>query len=103
MVDKTMGTLIDLLTIEHEDIDTLENFGIEIGKLYTNHGLPLDISLSRLEYCKEFKLIILHGACEWFLQHKRDSGATEKAIERQIATNEKIMDDFVKTGEVGIY
>lgn len=83
--------------------NNLQELGIEIGKLYTDHGLPVDMALQRLELSKEEKLPVLDGCCQWFISHKRNSGATEKSIERQRKANRKIVEDFIKTGEVGIY
>ena len=81
----------------------LQELGVKIGKLYTDHGLPIDMALDRLPHSKEQKLSILDGACQWFIEHKRNSGATEKAIERQRTTNRKMIEDFVKKGETGVY
>lgn len=81
----------------------LIGLGIEVGKLYTDHGLPLDMALERLEHPKDQKLIILDGACQWFIQHKRNSGATEKAIERQRIANRKIIEAFTAGHELGVY
>lgn len=81
----------------------LQKTGIVIGKLYTDHGFPLDMSLARLEYTKEQKVSILDGASQWLIEHKRMSGATEKAIERQRKANRKMLEDFIKKGETGAY
>ncbi len=81
----------------------LQSLGIEIGKLYTNHGLPVDMALQRLPHTKEQKISILDGACQWFMQHKRNSGATEKSLDRQRAANRKMLDDFIEKGETGAY
>lgn len=81
----------------------LEGVGIKIGKLYTNHGLPIDIALDKLPHTKEQKIAILTYAQNWLVEHKRNSGATEKAIERQRKANRESMETFVKTGETGIY
>lgn len=83
--------------------ERLQELGIEIGKLYTNHGLPIDIAFDKLPHTKEEKLSILDGACQWFIEHKRNSGATEKAIERQRIANRKMLEDFISKGEVGVY
>ena len=83
--------------------DELQKLGVQIGKLYTNHGLPIDMALSSLNHTKMQKLSILDGVCQWFIEHKRNSGATEKAIERQRNTNRKMVEDFLRTGETEIY
>lgn len=81
----------------------LQELGIKIGKLYTDHGLPIDMALDRLDLTKEQKLSVLDGACQWLVEHKRNSGATEKAIDRQRATNRKMLEDFLIKGETGVY
>lgn len=82
----------------------LQEMGKEVGRLYTDHGLPIDMALDKLTgYSHEQKLSILDGVCQWFIEHKRNSGATDKAIERQRKTNRKMLEDFVKTGETGVY
>lgn len=86
-----------------EALAQLTAYGIEVGKLYTDHGLPLDMALERIEQPKEAKLVILQGACQWFIQHKRNSGATEKAIERQRAANRSMIEAFSKGNELGVY
>lgn len=77
--------------------------GIQVGKLYTDHGLPIDMALDRLDLTKDQKLAVLHGVCQWLIEHKRNSGATEKSLDRQRATNVRMVEDFIKTGETGVY
>jgi len=93
-----------LLHTSEEDTERLRNMGVEIGKLYTDHGYPIDSAFDQLAtYSKDQKLLILNGASSWLIQHKRNSGATDAAIDRQRRTNREMLDRFVKTGEVGIY
>jgi hypothetical protein len=61
------------------------------------------MALDRLPYERGVKLQVLNGACEWFIEHKRLSGATEKAVERQRQANRKMVEDFLATGESGVY
>lgn len=79
------------------------DIGLKLGKLYTDMGFPIDMALDRLPYDKEQKIAILVGAQNWLIEHRRNSGATEKAIERQRETNIKIMNAFIKTDETGLY
>lgn len=81
----------------------LQELGVKIGRIYTDHGLPIDMALDRLPHSHEQKIAILNGALSWFVEHKRQSGATDKAIERQRATNRDIMERFIKTKETGVY
>lgn len=82
----------------------LENIGITIGKLYTDKGLPPDMALERLTgYTKLEKLSIVDGICQWLIEHKRNSGATDKAIARQRKSNQQSLTQFIDTGEAGIY
>lgn len=85
----------------------LVKMGEDIGKLYTDFGLPVDMALSELDkkgnFTREHKLAIIDGTCRWLIQHKRNSGATEKAIERQRKANRAMLESFYKTGETGVY
>lgn len=89
-------------TVSH-NAKELSDVGLNVGKFYTDKGLPLDISLSKLDYSREDKAVILSGALWWLVEHRRESGATEAALNRQRATNVKIMDNFIKKGEAGVY
>ena len=96
--------LIELLKSTQQPFaEELFDLGHKIGKLYTDHGLPLDMSLERLPHSKEQKVQILYGACNWLIQHKRSSGATDKAIERQRKANIRTVERYLKTGETGVY
>lgn len=86
-----------------KDNKHLHNFGIDIGKLFTDYGLPIDISLSNLSHTKSEKIALLHGALSWLIEHKRTSGASDESIERQRKTNKKLMENFIVNDEVGIY
>ena len=80
------------------------DLGIRIGRLYTDHGYPIDSAFDKLVgYDKGQMVSIVHGVCIWLVQHKRNSGATDKAIERQRETNKNIITRFINTGEVGVY
>lgn len=80
-----------------------KDLGIKIGKLYTDMGYPVDMSLDGLDYTKEDKIAILDGVCQWLIEHKRNSGASDKAIERQRKANTKMVENFIKKGETGVY
>lgn len=82
----------------------LEELGIKIGKLYTDHGFPVDMALDRLSgYTKLQKLSILDGVCQWLIEHRRLSAAGERAIERQRKVNKDMVERFINTGESGAY
>lgn len=99
--EQILGTLLEVDVNDSED--KLYELGLEIGKLYTNHGFPIDMALERLEARKTQKVSILGGALHWLVIHKRNSNATEGAIDRQRATNLEIMERFLSTGETGVY
>lgn len=82
----------------------LTEFGVKIGKLYTDRGFPPDMALNRLDgYTRLQKLAVLDGVCQWLLEHKCNSGATDKAIERQRFNNRNMISAYLKTGETGVY
>jgi hypothetical protein len=102
---EVVGALLAAKTLGNSP--ELEALGVEIGKLYTDHGLPVDIALSELNKKRPLssgqKLLVLDGACQWLIQHKRNSGATEESIERQRQTNRELLRRFLTKGEVGVY
>lgn len=77
--------------------------GKRLGRLLTDHGLPVDMSLSRIDVPDRKKLAVVNGICQWLIEHKRRSGATEKAIDRQRKQNAEAIDRFINTGETGLY
>lgn len=97
----TLGVLIDAETQANNQ--ELRALGVQIGKLYTDHGLPLDMALERLPYTKMQKVSVLDGALGWLIEHRRNSGANDKAIERQRHANRRIMETFISMGETGVY
>lgn len=101
-----IGELIDAHAVSGDDDghQRQQELGLIIGKLYTDHGLPIDMAFDRLpDISKDDKVVILTSAHSWLIDHKRNSGASEKAIERQRKSNLDSMERFLKTGEVGIY
>lgn len=82
----------------------LRSLGESIGQLYTDHGLPIDMSLDRLTNLNKLsKLAVLVGAQHWLIEHRRNSGAPEKALDRMRSTNRTVLERFIKTGETGVY
>lgn len=84
----------------------LYDLGVEIGKLFTDRGFPLDMSVQELKkrgYKQAQIIAILNGALHWLVIHKRNSGANDKAIDRQRAANVKFLDNFITKGETGAY
>jgi hypothetical protein len=100
-----MEGLKELLIAQSKDKDkSLNELGIKIGKLYTDHGFPIDMALSHLkDLSKMQKIAVLAGAQSEMIQHKRRSGATEKALDRTRESNRKALVSFIKTGESGVY
>lgn len=92
-----------LLEATVTDNGKLHELGVKIGKLYTDFGLPIDIALDRLPHTKDQKIAILSGAQWWLVEHRRGSGATDKALDRQRKANRQAMESFIKTGESGVY
>lgn len=104
MSSSVVGELIkSQLMIESEDMNHLLRLGERIGKLYTDDGLPIDIALQSPSIPSDSRLLVLYGACKWLIEHKRRSGATEKAIERQRMVNRRAIESFINFGECKIY
>ena len=98
--DDTAKEIVSLLfPINHEYFD----LGLQIGKLYSDFGLPIDIALEKIDGDKRKKAQVLFGAQQWLIEHRRNSNATDKAIERQRKSNLEAMRSFIRTGESGIY
>lgn len=98
---KPPAKLLEALALP--DIKELEKMGVEVGKLYTNHGLPIDMALDRLRLTKLQKIAILYGAQQWLIEHRRNSNATDKALDRQRKANREVLVRFIQTGEAGVY
>jgi hypothetical protein len=92
-----------LVAFTHSDREELLAFGTKIGKLYTDQGFPIDMALDRLDYSKKAKLMVLTGALNWLVEHRRRSGATDAAIERQRKANRITLERYIATGEAGVY
>lgn len=95
-----LGELIEAL-ITHDT--AMEELGLKIGKLYTDHGFPIDMALDRIDLPMQRKIVLVNSALGWLIQHKRNSGATDAAIERQRRFNRTAIERFINTGEAGIY
>jgi len=95
-----------ILSLSNPNREYLEEQGTWIGRLYTDKGFPLDMSIAELKkrnVTEEDMFVIIEGALTWFVQHKRNSGATEKALNRQREQNSKIMAAFLAGKETGLY
>lgn len=93
--------LLDALCLP--DRNSLLELGVKVGKLYTDHGLPIDMALERLKMTKQQKLLVLFGAQTWTIEHRRSSNATDKALARQRKSNSETLRRFLATGEAGVY
>jgi hypothetical protein len=87
----------------------LFDMGKQIGKIYTDFGLPIDMGIDHLVQSNHIandkyqKAQVLFGAQSWLIEHRRNSNATDKALDRQRRANMTAMYSFLKTGESGIY
>lgn len=96
-----MNEAVEAMWNDEENL--LFGFGVAIGRLYTDHGLPIDMSLARFKYSRLDKVQMLTGVGFWLVQHKRNSGGTERNIAKQREWNRNMLADFIKTGETGVY
>jgi len=105
-MDDPIGEIIEAIAncqISNMSKDAVIESGREIGRLYTDHGFPIDMALERIDANRDYKILLIMGAHEWLIEHKRKSCAGEKAIERQRKANRTMMESFIKTGETGAY
>lgn len=101
MSDSALSSSIKALANDPDK--ELFGLGIKIGKLYTDSGFPIDMALNELKITKDEKIAVLNGALSWLIQHKRNSGASEVAVDRQRKANLNTLERFIKTDETGVY
>jgi hypothetical protein len=88
------------MTVALDEIDLMyHDLGKDLGRLYTDNGVSLDQAMKSLGVKKKQKLIVLEGACEWFIDHKKAHGATVAEIRRQRSVNRKMIEQFKSTGK----
>lgn len=86
-----------------------ENWGKNLFKLFTQHGLPPDIGLEELEklggkkFSKDEKLAIIVAFLDEMTEHKIKSGIGEKRLQQLKEHNKKILKGFLEKEEIGIY
>lgn len=101
-----LAALVDSLMLpDHKQWVT---FGRTLGRLYSDKGMPVDMSLAEVAkrtpgLTQHHYVAMISGVGSWLIEHKRNSGATEKSIERQCDANNKMVADYLKRGEVGLY
>lgn len=98
--------IVDLLaSTPPQRLEALQQVGEGMGSTYTDHGLPVDMAMSKLKQLhprlsRNDLALVLFFAQSWIMEHRHASGATEKAIERLREQNRKQFMRFIKTGEV---
>lgn len=101
-----IGHILDAQEKCRDDLEYLENNGKKIGELYTDYGLPIDISFDQPQVKalpKEYKIILLNSALNHMIQHRKNSNATDSSIEKARKSNREFLANFIKNGEVGVY
>lgn len=104
--DNPVGVLIQAIA-KHRRDDQLNFYGKEMFRFKSELGFPPDMFLDKL--AKEHRLdrlqlvYVLNVFFEQLMEHKRQSAAQEKALERTRRQNGDRILAFIETGEVGIY
>ena len=97
-----LSEVLEALTYSRRD--EFLDMGKQIGRIYTDFGFPIDMALEKLpESTKQQKLLIIMGAQNWLIEHRKNSSATDKALERQRRINKEALERFIQTGETGMY
>ena len=100
----TLLSKLSELTTKYRANDTLTNLGIKMADMKNRMGLPPDMFMNKLNNLNlDQKLYIAYIYCSEMIEHKRASGAEDKAIDRTRKHNQVIMGRLMNTGEIGEY
>jgi len=104
--DNILGILLDSQT-EHSKSELLNGLADTMFNMYTQYGFPPDMFMAEL--CKRTKLdklqkvYLVSQYFTLFLEHRRLSGIDEKNVDKIRKSNRYNIENFIKTGEVGVY
>jgi len=104
---RLLGKLIECMQVykEHNVHTTgLTELGQKMADMKNSTGYPPDRFMERLtSLSSQEKLFVSHIYCVEMINHKRMSGAPEKAIQRTRKHNRQILNRLIDTGELGAY
>ena len=98
--NRTLSTMLELLP---KQTDKTIHLGKEMARFKNELGLPPDMFMAKLHADKDTKILIAMSYCDEMIEHKRASGAQEKAIDRTRKHNRELMTHLIQTGEMGEY
>ena len=93
----------DLVMLTDEERSKYEEIGREMARFKNELGFPPDMFLSKLEFDQEKHKYIVHYYCEAMMEHKRASGAQDKALDRTRKHNRVLMERVLAGEELGEY
>lgn len=96
-----------MIEVYRQRTDEAVKMGKEMARFKNELGFPPDMFLDKLSKTHyldvDDKLWIASSYCDEMIQHKRASGAGEKALDRTRKQNQVILQRLLDTGEMGIY
>ncbi len=103
-----LGDVLELtVSLSQEETTEGKRLGKAMFTMYTQNGFPPDMFFDQLEartvLPKAMKLAMLNEYQRLFLEHRRKAGISEDRVEKIRDQNRKILADFMRTGEVGVY
>lgn len=78
-------------------------WGKQMARFKNEMGFPPDMFLKRLNVDNDTKFLISITYCDEMIEHKRASGAQEKAIDKTRKHNQAILRRLLDKGELGEY
>lgn len=103
---KLLSKIMPLL-IRYKNDERLNNLGISMAEMKNTRGFPPDMFVKEtnkiMNLSEDEWVYVINVYCNEIIKHKRESGAEEKSLDRTRINNQKIMADFIRTGELGVY
>lgn len=104
MTDTELHSKIMQALKENAD-DRLPQIGAEMARFKTELGMPPDMFLkylkNKMELTENDVIVLADAYCTDMIEHKKASGATDKALDRARQHNKAIMRRLITTGEMG--
>lgn len=107
MTDRGIAGAVIEAHAHHQDNKALVHLGHEMFRMYTEMGFPPDMFVDELK--KRFELpqsaliYLITIYQNKFIEHRRKAGAEGKNLDKARAANRRVMAQFIKSGELGVY